>query len=47
MLVVSSMFNGRTERQKQDLFWKILKTEAPEAADDAVSVAIVYGTDEL
>lgn len=46
VLVVSSLFNGKTERQKQDLFWEILKTEAPEEAD-AVSVAIVYGTDEL
>jgi stress-induced morphogen len=46
VLVVSSLFNGKTERQKQDLFWEILRAEAPTEAD-AVSVAIVYGTDEL
>jgi hypothetical protein len=46
VLVVSSMFNGTTERQKQDLFWEILRAEVPDFVD-AVSVAIVYGTDEL
>jgi stress-induced morphogen len=46
VLVVSNRFNGKTERQKQDLFWEILRAEAPDTAD-AVSVAIVYGTDEL
>ena len=46
LLVVSSQFNGMTEGQKQNLFWEILKTEVPEEAQ-AVSVAIVYGTDEL
>jgi stress-induced morphogen len=46
VLVVSDRFNGMTERQKQDLFWEILKEESPEEAD-AVSVAVIYGTDEL
>jgi hypothetical protein len=46
VLVVSSQFNGMTERQKQTLFWDILRHEAAEEAQ-AVSAAIVYGTDEL
>lgn len=46
VLVVSSQFNGMTERQKQTLFWDILRHEAGDEAQ-AVSAAILYGTDEL
>ena len=46
VLVVSNQFNGMTERQKQTLFWDILKHELPEESE-AVSAAIIYGTDEL
>src|SRR5438105_1677095 len=46
LILVSRRFNGLTERQKQDLIWEILKATL---GDDlpAVSMAIVYGTDEL
>jgi hypothetical protein len=46
VLVVSRRFNGMSERQKQDLFWEILRVESPDEAE-AVTVAILYGTDEL
>ena len=44
--VVSRRFNGMNERQKQQYVWEILNGKlGPEA--QAVSLALVYGTDEL
>jgi stress-induced morphogen len=46
VLIVSPRFNDMTERQKQDYIWDILKAELEEDVQ-AVSLALVYGTDEL
>lgn len=46
LLVVSSRFNGMTERQKQDLLQDILQAELGSDAEP-VTVLVVYGTDEL
>jgi acid stress-induced BolA-like protein IbaG/YrbA len=46
VLVVSSKFNDMTDRQKQDFIWEILKAELEDEVQ-AVSLALVYGTDEL
>ena len=44
--VVSRRFNGMNERQKQQVIWEILNTRLGADAQ-AVSLAMVYGTDEL
>ena len=46
LLIVSPKFNDMTERQKQDFIWEILKAELEDEVQ-AVSLALVYGTDEL
>lgn len=45
--VVSALFSGKTEAQKQEIIWGILKDELNPEDIQAVSLAIVYGTDEL
>jgi acid stress-induced BolA-like protein IbaG/YrbA len=44
--VVSERFNRRSEREKQDLLWEILRDRLGAEAQ-AVSLALAYGTDEL
>jgi len=44
--VVSERFNGRSEREKQDLIWEALRDKLGAEAQ-AVSLALAYGTDEL
>ena len=44
--VVSERFNGRSEREKQDLIWAALHDKLGAEAQ-AVSLALAYGTDEL
>lgn len=44
--VVSERFNGRSEREKQDLIWEALRDKLG-AESQAVSLALAYGTDEL
>ena len=44
--VVSERFNGRSEREKQDLIWEALRDKLGVEAQ-AVSLALAYGTDEL
>ncbi len=44
--VVSPWFDGKTERQKQEFLWDVLKTELGEEAQ-AVSLAVGYGIEEL
>ncbi|MBM3475927.1 MAG: hypothetical protein FJX75_21880 [Armatimonadetes bacterium] len=46
VLVVSSQFNGKTESEKQDFLWEVLRAELGEDAQ-AVTLVIGYGTDEL
>ena len=46
VLVVSPKFNGMTDEQKQNFIWEILKAELEDEVQ-AVSLALVYGTDEL
>lgn len=44
--IVSGLFNGEPEPEKQQRVWDVLKTRlGPEATN--VSVVIVYGDDEL
>lgn len=44
--IVSEQLNGKTERQKQEYLWDILRTELKDEAE-AVSLVVGYGTDEL
>ena len=44
--IVSERFNSRSEREKQDLIWEILRDRLG-AESQAVSLALAYGTDEL
>jgi stress-induced morphogen len=45
VIVVSPRFNAKTEKQKQDLIWDILRGElGPDSTK--VSIALAYGTDE-
>ncbi len=44
--VVSEQFNRRSEREKQDLIWEILRDKLGSNAQ-AVSLALAYGTDEF
>ncbi len=44
--VVSERFNGRSEREKQDLIWSALHDRLG-AESEAVSLVLAYGTDEL
>ena len=44
--VVSERFNRRSEREKQDLIWEILRDKLGADAQ-AVSLAMAYGTDEF
>ena len=44
--VVSRRFNGKSEAEKQDYIWNLLQDSLGENAQ-AVSLALVYGTDEL
>ncbi len=46
VLVVSPKFNDMTDQQKQNFIWEILKAELEDEVQ-AVSLALVYGTDEL
>ena len=46
VLVVSRQLNGKTEGEKQDYLWEVLRAELGEEAQ-AVSLVIGYGTDEL
>ena len=44
--VVSKLFNGKNESEKQDYLWSLLREKlGPDA--QAVSLALAYGTDEL
>ena len=45
--IVSERFNGMTERDKQNYIWDVLHTELEPEAQQAVSVAVAYATDEL
>lgn len=47
VVIVSDQFNDKSETEKQDLIWDILKDLIPEPDLQAVSLAVVYGTDEL
>jgi stress-induced morphogen len=44
--VVSRRFNGMSEPEKQKYIWDLLRDRLGEGAQ-AVSLALVYGTDEL
>jgi stress-induced morphogen len=44
--VVSRRFNGRSEADKQQMLWDILRRHLGKDAD-VVSLALPYGTDEL
>ena len=44
--IVSEAFNGRSEREKQQMIWDILRSRLGADAQ-AVSLAMAYGTDEL
>lgn len=44
--LVSRRFNGISEPEKQDIVWRLLRDKLGEDSQ-AVSLAIVYGTDEL
>ena len=44
--LVSQMFDGWNEREKQAYIWDLLRDELPEVAQ-GVSLALAYGTDEL
>ena len=44
--LVPSRLNGKSEREKQDDLWEILRAELREEAQ-SVSYVIAYGTDEL
>lgn len=44
--VVSAMFNGKSEEQKQDMIHQILRDKLGLDAQ-VVSLALAYGTDEL
>jgi stress-induced morphogen len=44
--IVSEAFNGRSEREKQQMIWDILRRRLGSDAQ-AVSLALAYGTDEL
>ncbi len=44
--VVSRRFNGKSEAEKQQILWDMLRNHlGPDA--EAVSLALAYGTDEL
>ena len=44
--VVSERVNGKSEREKQQMVWDLLRQKlGPDA--EAVSLAVAYGTDEL
>ncbi len=44
--IVSSAFDGRTEHEKQEMVWEVLRREL--AADaQAVSLVLAYGMDEI
>jgi hypothetical protein len=43
---VSREFNGLTEREKQDLLWKMLREELG-AESARISLGLAYGTDEF
>ena len=44
--LVSRFFNGKSEPEKQDYIWRLLRDRLGADAE-AVSLALVYGTDEL
>ena len=44
--VISEQFNGRSEREKQDLIWSALHDRLGAEAE-AASLALAYGTDEF
>lgn len=44
--LVSRQFNGKSEAEKQAYIWDLFKAKLGEHAQ-AVSLALVYGTDEL
>lgn len=44
--VVSARFNGKSEREKQQYIWDLLRSGLGADAH-AVSLALAYGTDEL
>ncbi len=46
VLVVSSELNGKTDSERQNYVWDILKAELGRYAQ-GVSLVIAYGTDEL
>lgn len=43
--VVSPIFNGHTERQKQEMVWSALQSLGPES--QAVSLVLAFGMDEI
>ena len=45
--IVSEKFNGKGERGKQNYLWDIIRAELDPEAEQAISVALCYGTDEL
>jgi stress-induced morphogen len=44
--VVSGHFNGKSEKAKQELVWRVL-TEELQADAQAVSLVLAYGMDEI
>ncbi len=44
--IVSSRFNGMSEREKQNFVWEVLRERLGEDAQ-VVSFVVAYGTDEL
>lgn len=44
--VISPQFNGRSEKEKQELVWDSLRAAMGEDSTD-IGVVIVYGTDEI
>ena len=45
--VVSERFNGMSERGKQEYIWDLLRAELDPEAQQAISLAVAYSTDEL
>lgn len=44
--VVSTQFNGLSEKEKQEIVWRALRDELGDGVID-VALVMVYGTDEL
>ncbi len=44
--IVSSAFDERTEAEKQEMIWEVLRRELG-AESQAISLVLAYGTDEI